>query len=75
MSLVAAVIAGILTAIMLFKFIFKDANQFIQTIKYWLSPFGIIRGEFDKEFKAEIEMFFWLGGSIGMAIWVYSLFQ
>lgn len=45
-----------------FKFFFNDLQDFADCVKYWFTPdiVAIFRGEWDRQYWAEMRLFFWL---------------
>ena len=66
------IIAGIAVLAILFKPIFGGASGFFECVRFWLTPdiFSLVRGEWGKDWGAEMKMGFWLicGGGVGFAV-------
>ena len=70
-----AIIAGVVTAVLTFRFIFSDKEEFFECIKYWLMPdiVSLFRGRYWDDFWSELKLFVWLGVSALVGFGVYSL--
>ena len=73
MNIFVAVVAGLLTAIMLYRFFFRTPDEFINAIKNNFR-IGFREDEVKQQLKAEATLWVWLVCSFGVAWCVYSWF-
>jgi hypothetical protein len=71
---VFGIIAGIVTLALLFKPIFGDASGFRECVRFWFTPdiLSLFRGEWDRDWWAEMKLGFWLICGVATGIAVYT---
>lgn len=62
-------------SVVMYKVIFSDKDDFIDSIKFWLTPdiISMVRGRYWDDHWSEFKFLIWLGVSIGVGYWVYTL--
>lgn len=70
-----AVIAALLTLIVMYKVLFGDKEEFFECIKFWLIPdiLSMARGQYWEDHWAELKLIIWLGSGFAVGYWVYHL--
>ena len=68
MSLVIAIIAGVLTLVLLFRPFFGCFEDFVECLRFWLMPdiLSFLRGELEDDWISEFKLWFW--GGLGFAV-------
>ena len=59
---VAGLVAGVGVMILLFKPLFGDKEEFIECVKFWITPdiFSLFSGEYLEDRWSELKLIFWL---------------
>lgn len=75
MAIFLAFIATLVTAWILYKFIFGSWAAFKECAEFWGQPeiVSILFGEFKQDVIAELRFWVWSGGSLAVGYFVYSL--
>jgi len=75
MQAVGAGIAGIITLSVMYRFLFRDKDELIECIKFWLTPdiISMFRGEYWDDHWAEFKLLIWVGTSTAVGYGVYLL--
>ena len=77
MEIILSIAAATLMLRVTFKTFFDDMDDFIECVKYWLTPdiIALIKGEWDREAWAELKLFLWLilGGFAGYATYRFLI--
>jgi hypothetical protein len=62
MELLLSIMAGLVTLRYSFGLFFTDLDDFVDCIRLWFTPqiINIFRGEWEREWWAELKLFFWL---------------
>lgn len=62
MAILAGIFVGLLTAFLLFKWLFGDLDEFLQCIKFVFMPdiISLLRGQWDKDWWGELKIIVWL---------------
>lgn len=65
-----AIAVGIVTALILFKVFFDDLGDFLECVRFWITPdiISAFRGEWDEDQWSELKLFLYLGLSIGSGL-------
>ena len=74
--MIFAIAAALLTAVLLYMLLFKDWDDFLECVKFWLIPdiVSMFRGEYWEDAWAELKLLLWLSISIGVGALVYHNF-
>ena len=66
--MIFAIAAALLTAVLLYMWLFKDWDDFLECVKFWLMPdiVSMFRGKYWEDAWAEFKLLLWLGISIGV---------
>lgn len=74
MDKILSIVVGIITAAVLFKYFFKDRDDFIECVKFWLTPdiISAFRGEYFDDYWAEFKLLIWGGISAAMTYGTYQ---
>ena len=74
--MIFAIAAALLTAVPLYMLLFKDWDDFLESVKFWLMPdiISMFRGKYWEDAWAELKLLVWLGISIGVGALVYPNF-
>ena len=74
--MIFAIAAALLTAVLLYMLLFKDWDDFLECVKFWLIPdiISMFRGKYWVDAWAELKFLVWLGISIGVGALVYHNF-
>lgn len=69
------ILAGIITAVLMYKVIFSGKDDFFECIRFWLIPdiFSMIRGQYWDDHWAQLKLFIWLGASVAAGYSVYNI--
>jgi hypothetical protein len=64
---VASILIGLLMAWLLFRFFFDDFGDFMECIRFWLTPdiVSLFRGEWMENEWATMKVFLYFGLSVG----------
>ena len=64
-AIVIGAIVGVAVAVLLFKPIFGDKEEFFRCIKFWLTPdfVSMFRGQYSQDWIGEMKLGLWLGVS------------
>ncbi len=75
MEKILSILAGIITAAVLFKPFFNDKDDFINCVKFWLTPdiISVFKGEYFDDHWAEFKLVAWAGISAAIAYGTYQL--
>ncbi|TDR20832.1 hypothetical protein C8D91_1810 [Marinicella litoralis] len=62
MEFILSILTGAVILKYSFKYFFQDSQDFIDCVKYWLTPdiIAFLRGEWDRQYWSEMRLFFWL---------------
>ena len=62
MEIILSILASAVVLRYSVKFFFQSFEDFVDCIKYWLTPdiIAIFKGEWDRQYWAEMRLFFWL---------------
>jgi hypothetical protein len=62
---------------MLFSVLFKTKDDFIDCIKFWITPdiVSMFRGQYFDDHWAEFKLWIWIGGTGAISYGTYALFQ
>lgn len=73
MALILSVLAGLLTAAMLFDLLFGDWEEFVHCVKFWFTPnlLSALRGEWEDDVWAETKLLIFFGLSIAVGVLAY----
>lgn len=73
MAIFWAVMAGLANAAMLYYLLFKDFDDFVECLKFWLMPdiISLFQGKWLDDTWAEIKLLVWLGISVAVGILTY----
>ena len=76
MDVFFAILASLITAILLFRVFFGTLNEFVDCVRFWLTPYIIswLRGESTEDWWAELKLIIWLLMSFGIGYGVYIKF-
>ncbi len=74
MEKILSIAAGLFTAALLFKVFFKDKDDFIECVKFWLTPdiISAFRGEYFDDYWAECKLLIWGGISAAISYGSYQ---
>lgn len=72
--MMAGILMGMVTAFLLYKWLFDDIYEFGECLKFWLMPdiISLLRGQWDKDWWAELKLLVWLGMTILMGWGAYA---
>lgn len=70
-----AFISGLVTSILMYKVVFSDKDDFIECVKFWLTPdiVSMFRGKYWDDHWGEFKLIIWLGVSFAVGYGVYHL--
>lgn len=73
MAMFCGILVGLITAAILYYYLFDDFSEFLDCIRLWLTPdiLDWMRGELDRDFWAGFKLLIWFGVSILMGLGVY----
>lgn len=77
MAIFMALASGFITAALLFYLLFKDWEEFVHCVKFWLTPdmINLFLGKLDEDIWAETKLIVWLIISIFAGFSAYSYFS
>lgn len=77
MNVVAGVVMGLVVAVVLYKWLFHDIEEFFDGIRYIATPNWVsaVRGEYDADTWMSLKFTFWLVMTILMGYGTYAKFD
>ena len=76
MSVILSIIVSLAVGYMLYKLLFDDLDEFLDCVKFWLTPdiISLFRGQYYEDMWAEIKLILWLAITIGCGYGIYVKF-
>lgn len=73
MAIMLAILAGLVTAAMLFYLLFDDWEEWVECVKFCFTPdiISLFQGKWLEDSWAEIKILIWLGLSVAVGILTY----
>lgn len=70
-------VAAILVWILFFRLFFSDRDEFLEAIRFWLTPdwFSLWNGEYWADFWAEVKLGLWFSLGLGAGVFVHFALQ
>lgn len=76
MSIALAITIGSIIGYMTYKLLFDNLDEFVDCVKFWLTPdiISLFRGQFYVDMWAEMKLILWLVVTVGCGYGMYAKF-